>query len=234
MALPEPLNPVFVGDDLPEALNAERTAINQLAEETGDRVPFPTGAETGDLMRFDGIRWVTTDTRFFEGEGDPNGQIAAPVGSRYVDKLATGGIVEWTKTLGEDNQGWTVAGANLAPRFTGRRNLASKINTPAGSAVNAAFVQRYGNVVDMYLDLTMPTAAMNPWELFTSLPGFAPGYNRWGAFIDNKEQAANGSLVLANGGVNLYATVSKKRDRFSATWITADAWPVGAQLPPAA
>lgn len=102
-----PLSPVSSGDPHVPAHNSERDAINALEQNVASRIPFPPGAATGDLLRWDGVRWLTTETRFFEGEGDPNGVVAAPVGSRYVDKLATNGAVEWVKAYdGDANTGW--------------------------------------------------------------------------------------------------------------------------------
>lgn len=116
MALPQPLNPVFVGDPLPAALNEERSAINSLTGEVGARIPMPSGLNTGVLLRYDGSKIVATETRFFEGNGNPNGVVAAPVGSRYVNKLATRNEVEWVKSSGgSTNQGWTTSAGDLAP-----------------------------------------------------------------------------------------------------------------------
>lgn len=105
-----PLDPVASGDPHVPAHNEERDAINALEIDVSRRIPLPSGASTGDLLRWDGTAWVTTETRFFEGNGSPNGKVAAPVGSRYVDKQATGGAVEWVKNSGgTGNTGWASA-----------------------------------------------------------------------------------------------------------------------------
>ena len=102
-----PLDPVALDDPHVPAHNEERDAINTLQTQMSGKITLPAGAATGDLLRFDGEQWVTTDTRYFEGEGNPNGVLAAPVGSRYIDKVATFGAVEWVKSTGGDsNQGW--------------------------------------------------------------------------------------------------------------------------------
>lgn len=110
-----PLNPVSSGDPHVPAHNAERTAINNLETALAGKISLPSGAATGDLLRWDGTKWLTTDTRFFEGTGNPNGVVAAPVGSRYVDKTGTRGAVDWVKTSGADsNVGWTSSIGPLA------------------------------------------------------------------------------------------------------------------------
>ena len=42
------------------------------------------------------------------GTGMPNGKVAAPVGTTYVDTAATNGALKWIKRTGADNQGWEV------------------------------------------------------------------------------------------------------------------------------
>ena len=42
------------------------------------------------------------------GTGMPNGKVAAPVGTTYVDAAATNGALKWIKRIGDNNQGWEV------------------------------------------------------------------------------------------------------------------------------
>lgn len=42
------------------------------------------------------------------GQGMPNGKVAAPVGTTYVDTVATNGALKWIKRSGTDSQGWEV------------------------------------------------------------------------------------------------------------------------------
>lgn len=42
------------------------------------------------------------------GQGMPNGEVVAPVGTTYVDTNATNGALKWIKRTGADNQGWEV------------------------------------------------------------------------------------------------------------------------------
>ena len=42
------------------------------------------------------------------GTGMPNGNVAAPVGTTYVDTNATNGALKWIKRTGTNNQGWEV------------------------------------------------------------------------------------------------------------------------------
>lgn len=42
------------------------------------------------------------------GQGMPNGKVTAPVGTTYVDTVATNGALKWIKRSGTDSQGWEV------------------------------------------------------------------------------------------------------------------------------
>lgn len=42
------------------------------------------------------------------GTGMPNGKVAAPVGTTYVDTAVTNGALKWIKRTGNDNRGWEV------------------------------------------------------------------------------------------------------------------------------
>jgi hypothetical protein len=218
------LEPVYVDDPHPLAHNEERQVINDLQEEMQTKITLPGGAQTGDLLRWDGEQWLTTETRFFEGNGRPDGTIAAPVGSRYIDKTGAQGAVEWVKRAGADsNQGWICLAGD-----TGWQSLVSKIDRGNG-LVHSAQIRRIGSSVDVYLDLTMPTNRMQPgtttWIMFPSLAGYSPGLYRYGILTDNAELASTGSAINAEGGLILTGVVGGKRDRYSGMWTTSDAWP---------
>lgn len=222
MVLPVFLDDVFVGDPLPAALNESRHAINDLVGEVENRIPFPPGAQTGDLLRWDGVQWLTTETRFFEGDGRPDGVFAAPQGSRYIDKLGENGAVEWVKRAGGDtNQGWMCLAGD-----TGARNVAAQILKRTGTVVTSATLIRVGQTVELHVDITMPTSTASPYKIYDLPAGFRPQYDRYGGMTDNKEGAdTGGTLVAASGAVNIYNPVAGKRDRYSGTWLTKDAWP---------
>lgn len=52
------------------------------------------------------------------GTGFPNGKVAAPVGTTYVDTAVTNGALKWIKRTGNDNRGWEILIGD-----TGWRNL---------------------------------------------------------------------------------------------------------------
>lgn len=221
MALPAPLNPVFVGDPLPAALNEERSATNDLIGEVQTKISLPSGAMFGDLLRWNGDSWETTETRFLEGEGRPDGVVAAPIGSRYIDKIGAQGAVEWVKRAGGDtNTGWICLAGD-----TGPRNIATLVDKGNGTLHNAILV-RSAQIVELHIDILMPSDRTGTWTALSLPAGFRPQYNRYGGLTDNKEGAdTRGTQVAADGRIIFYGVQGGKRDRYSGNWITADAWP---------
>lgn len=74
-----------------------------------------TGTETAAVLNFvlpagGGSATPAGQANEYEihGQGMPNGQVAAPVGTTYVDTNATNGALKWIKRTGADNQGWEV------------------------------------------------------------------------------------------------------------------------------
>ena len=72
------------------------------------------------------------------GAGMPNGKVAAPVGTTYVDTAVTNGALKWIKRKWTDNQGWEVLTGD-----TGWKKL------PAVSVLGAStvHVRRVNNIV---------------------------------------------------------------------------------------
>lgn len=216
-----PLAHVFVDEPHPAAHNEERDAINQLQTDVDARIPFPTGAQFGDLLRWNGVSWETTETRFLEGAGRPDGVVAAPVGSRYIDTTGAQGAVEWVKRAGADtNTGWICLAGD-----TGPRNVVGLVSIGNGT-IHSAILIRSAQIVELHLDITMPGNKASPYTVLTLPVGFRPQYNRYGGLSDNKEGAdTGGTQVASDGAVIVFGPVSGKRDRYSGNWITANAWP---------
>lgn len=216
------LNNVSTGDPHVAAHNEERAAINALDEEMGTKIPFPAVPEVGALLRWNGTEWTKSATRLFEGNGSPEGVVAAPLGSRYVDLNNPSGALEYIKRFGPDgsNTGWLLS----AFSDTGWRNVLGQVGTAAGSVKHFAAIRRVGNLVDVYFDLTTPSANGN-WDFYTLPPGFRPDFNRYGALQDNKENAASWTAVFATGVCRLNTIKGAWRDRYNGQWTTREPWP---------
>lgn len=101
-----PLDPVALADPHVPAHNEERDAINALQDDIVGKVDRPVSPTLGSLLKWDGDKYVPTQMRLLEGNGQPEGVVAGPVGSHYIDLLATGGTPEWYKATGTGNAGW--------------------------------------------------------------------------------------------------------------------------------
>jgi len=98
------------------------------------------------------------------GTGFPEGVIAAPVGTEYVDTAATNGAVKWLKTTGTGNTGWQVAYGD-----TGWRSLTLSANFSGGSL----WIRRIGERI--YLRLLATLATDPGWSAPFAMPaGWAP------------------------------------------------------------
>lgn len=219
-----PLPNVSSGDPHVSAHNAERDGINTNATAILTKISKPANPKVGDLLRWDGNNWVSSLTRLFEGQGSPEGVVAAPIGSRYVDTAAAAGAIEWIKRTGvaTSNTGWMLS----AFADTGLRNISADVLKRNSGLVYTALLRRSNDVVDLYLDVTTPTGGdTNAWTLLSLPSGFRPPSIRYGALQDNKELASNGTSIASNGDVNLLKITTSKRDRYTGVWLTTDPWP---------
>lgn len=204
------------------AHNEERDAINDNTEDIANRIIKPANPKVGDILRWDGGAWAPSAVRLLEGEGQPEGVVAAPVGSRYTDISPTAGAVEWVKVSGTDtsNTGWVMRAGD-----TFWRDVKGAFNMRSNGTAHTGLLRRTLDVVDFYVDLTMPTNEAAPFMFYDLPTGFRPDFIRHGALQDNKEGAATNTMVDADGSCNLYGLSGGKRDRWNGTWTTRDPWP---------
>ncbi len=191
---------VSTGDPHVAAHNEERGVINTNSDALAAKINKPAAPQIGELLRYNGTNWMPSVTRLFEGDGQPQGNIAAPIGSRYVDTAGTAGAVEWLKATGaaNSNTGWILLAGD-----TGWRNVSAMVDRRGTAVIYSAFLRRVGSVVDMYLDLETPNNNTSPWTILTLPPGFRPPFTRFGALQGNNLAAAQSTLVGDGGDVNL-------------------------------
>lgn len=84
------------GVGIPQKLSIEGNTL--ILSDGGGNVTLPTS--TGQNNQANQYE--------IHGQGMPNGKITAPVGTTYVDTVATNGALKWIKRSGTDNQGWEV------------------------------------------------------------------------------------------------------------------------------
>lgn len=94
------------------------------------------------------------------GTGFPNGRVAAPVGTTYVDTAVTNGALKWIKRQGTDKQGWEILTGD-----TGWIKL--RVYSVLGNS--AVHIRRVNNLVSYRFDGLQ-------WGHFGILRRNAPGY----------------------------------------------------------
>ena len=102
------------GVGIPQKLSIEGNTL--ILSDGGGNVTLPTSTGPNNQVNQYEIH----------GTGMPNGKVSAPVGTTYVDTVATNGALKWIKRRGTDNQGWEVLTGD-----TGRRtlNIRSKLGS---------------------------------------------------------------------------------------------------------
>lgn len=76
-------------------------------------LPTPTSSNTGQVNEYE-----------IHGTGFPNGRVAAPVGTTYVDTNVTNGALKWIKRRGNGNDGWEILIGDTGWR---KLNIVSKL-----------------------------------------------------------------------------------------------------------
>lgn len=157
------------------------------------------------------------DARFLIGTGQPEGVIAAPVGTEYTDTAKTAGAFKWIKNTGTSTTGWVVTHGD-----TGSMDISSLIDIRVDGIAWPCFLRRMNNIVDLFIDVTAPTDLTSPWVLLNLPIGFRPGNTRYGAFSFYQEGITRQGLIGST--VNWY-NIKAGRDRAVATFPTPNAWP---------
>lgn len=160
----------------------------------------------------------------YVGDGFPEGKVAAPVGSIYVDRQATAGAVRWIKTSGTGNTGWRVEWGD-----TGWRLIPNRYPEP--EQTGQIFIRRIGNRCSLrVVDFTMPG---NYARHMATIPqGFRSVEKFYDLLVDSSAKSINsvvGSYVFnslswtrdINGG---YGRPEHPQSG-ELDYLTDDAWP---------
>lgn len=84
------------GVGIPQKLSIEGNTI--ILSDGGGNITLPTSTGSNNQVNQYEIH----------GTGMPNRKVSAPVGTTYVDTMATNGALKWIKRSGTDSQGWEV------------------------------------------------------------------------------------------------------------------------------
>lgn len=152
--------------------------------------------------------------RFYEGVGSPEGKVAAPVGTGYIDSAATTGAIRWIKTSGTGNTGWKVEYGD-----TGWRDLSSLLPPGMTGAIN---FRRQNDWI--YLILGAITGLTENVTL--SIPDTAPRNAHFAevAIANAKTTERQLFRVIGTNHV-LYANGTNSTASGAVSWMTQSSWP---------
>ena len=100
------------GVGIPQKLSIEGNTL--ILSDGGGNITLPTSTGPNNQVNQYEIH----------GTGMPNGRVSAPVGTTYVDTVATNGALKWIKRTGTDSQGWEVLTGDTGWRTL---NIVSKL-----------------------------------------------------------------------------------------------------------
>ncbi len=191
-------------------------ALTVLPVGANGRALLPDSAQTSG--------WRFATTAFFEGTGSPNGVVAAPVGSAFVNSESGGynGARTWRKIAGTGNTGWEVESGD-----TGWRNVSSDLtNGWALTSAGFAQVRRIGSATHLGFFLTAGGATAA--SIYDFPTGFRPKnaritFRNVGTLRDGFVSADRYLVVSPLSAADTSLLLLDKQ------WPTADAWP--ASLP---
>lgn len=187
-----------------------------------DKVNKSGDTMTGNLI----VPSITINgSSFLTGTGFPNGVVAAPVGSIYVDKNLTCGAALWAKKTGNGNTGWEVSAGD-----TGWRNVTSLlINGWVGFFAKSVYIRRVNSDVRLNIDGAKADSATAQVLIKVPLGFMSSGKGGNVRFLlhsinTNPTQIYRG--YISGRDVNINGVVKQRLDIFGGLrFTTDDPWP---------
>ena len=128
----------------------------------------PTLSLNDNTLSISGGNSVTLPTHQSEirGTGMPNGVVEAPIGTTYVDKNKTNGVLKWIKTTDGGNTGWKVTEGDTGWVLGWQED---KDN----DAINRMYFRRINDVVHVKFEPKINTSDISPSaNLILEIAGF--------------------------------------------------------------
>ena len=154
------------GVGIPQKLSIEGNTL--ILSDGGGNITLPTSTGPNNQVNQYEIH----------GTGMPNGRVSAPVGTTYVDTVATNGALKWIKRTGTDSQGWEVLTGD-----TGWRTL------PIVSKLGNSFLK-----VRRKNDIVMYQFGGLSWGWFGVIRRGGPGYS-----VQGSDRERNCYILGLNG-----------------------------------
>ena len=157
----------------------------------------------------------------FTGTGSPEGNIAATIGSVYIDTAATTGAIRWIKASGTGATGWTVEygdtgwrvwiDANTSPTHitSGRILIRRKNDRVHVTFDEALFARSDPSPGSLPVGFRVPGTTLS-WPLQAALWPAAGGYVR---------------LLGSNTWMNVYGASTTSPTFTTISFVTNNSWP---------
>lgn len=179
------------------------------------------------------LTWL--DAGRAQGKGSPEGRVAAPVGTRYVDTARTTGALEWIK----DGGGSTASGWKVTKGDTGWRSLNPWMDTATwGLNGTTQRLRRRDDMVELSLSLDANQLLNNQqaYDFLNGAYGWPQGYYPTNSAHETDQPLADQTgkypgavLLLRYGGrPQVYlAGMGAYQGGFRGThrWVTDQPWP---------
>jgi len=152
--------------------------------------------------------------RFYEGVGAPEGKVAAPVGTSYIDSAATTGAIRWIKTSGTGATGWKVEYGD-----TGWRDLSSLL--PSGVSGTINFRRQNDWVYLLLVNISGLTG-----NVTLNIPDTAPRNSHYMEVAIANTRTAERQLFRALGNNHVLMPNGTNSTAYgSVSWMTQSPWP---------
>ena len=156
----------------------------------------------------------------FTGTGSPEGNIAAPIWSVYIDTAATNGAIRWIKTSGTGSAGWRVEYGD-----TGWRNISSLLTNGWGGSV---YVRRINTSVELRVEGL--TRSETSYDIMNIPAGFLPdavsGFGFRFVLHQADSTASQTRFRLVSNKLTTVNTSTVPGPYYgTAVWNISEAWP---------
>lgn len=214
----------FIDTTISDAAILESQILTQLNTKAPLESPTFTGNVTlADVGAGDGLTLGTSGPTHMVGTGSPEGVVAAPIGSTWIDQNVTVGVLRWVKfSGGTGNTGWKAEVGD-----TGVRDLAA-VSLSNGWVVDSSQyrLRRVGDSVDMRIRCSKASATAD--TVLTIPSGFRPAMPYWNMLLETNNASYLGtSYIDASSGALIMnrASMAGTIAYYNITFHTADSWP---------
>lgn len=212
------MTPDRIAQEITKETTNLKTYVNSNLSRKADTTYVDSGlSKKADITYVDSL----VPLKSFMGSGFPEGKVAAPVGTIYIDAEATNGAVRWIKTIGINSTGWRVEHGDTGWRVYD--------NVSGGVKSGRVLIRRKEYQVFIHFDNMIPESTGTNISLGRLPVGFR------GTSLSNRWVMLNGISTTADiytgnvsglGYANIYGQFSIAPVLTgTASYLTEEVWP---------